>query len=100
MFDYICTVCGAVFEEPRNDYSDYYGCPYCGGDCERTYPCESCAKPVPNSKYEYHRCNRCKSETLKKFLIFRDALSPGEMHFLEDKTDGMYWKDIREGQNG
>lgn len=98
MFEYICTICGEEFKKERPDYGNYYGCPYCGQDVERAYPCEACGKLVPDSKYIYTRCERHQRETLEKFQTFISRLTDGELTFLEDKTDGVYWKNLQNAE--
>lgn len=99
MYDYICTICNYTFEDPSSEYNIYKGCPYCGGNVERLHYCEECKKPVPDSLYEYHRCQDCKDRTLQKFRRFLRGLTLGEMHYLEDYTDGRWWKDILAGKD-
>jgi len=96
MFDYICSICGATFEQDRNDYHVYYGCPYCGQDVERAEPCEVCGKLIPKSQNVYRRCKAHKAETRQKFKAFIEELTAGELAYLEDKTDGIEWKKLKE----
>ena len=82
MFEYVCQVCGAVFERAENDYQTTHGCPWCDGDIE-------------DSKAAYHRCDGCKKVTLQTFQAFLGGLLPGEIEYLQDYTDGKFWRDWR-----
>lgn len=99
MFDYICTDCRYEFEDDSSEYGKYKNCPYCGGPVERMYLCEECKKPVQASLYKYYRCQNCKDKTLQKFRRFLCGLTPGEIHYLEDYTDGRWWADILNGKD-
>lgn len=95
MFEYVCQVCGAVFERAENDYQTTHGCPWCDGDIERAERCEECGKVIQDSKAAYHRCDGCKKVTLQTFQAFLGGLLPGEIEYLQDYTDGRFWRDWR-----
>lgn len=93
MQEYICTVCGAIFEE-ENGYQNNHGCPYCGQDVELVQYCEICGKPVKDSDFTYHMCKSCEEETrilFKRFLADLDMKY--QVEFLQDEIDGVYWND-------
>lgn len=96
MFDYFCHDCGATFQDSRNNYSEYYNCKFCGSQqIEEAEPCEVCGILIPKNRAIYHRCDQHKRVTLEKFKAFLADLSSGEIEYLEDKTDGVYWKEIK-----
>lgn len=94
MFEYICSICGAVLERSDNDYHEHHDCPYCGNELERVEYCEICKSPVADSKFKYHLCPKCENKTLLLLKNFLDDLDTiGQVEFLQDYTDGQYWKD-------
>ena len=94
MFAYLCLDCGAVMEDLRNDVHIYKRCPYCEGNIEPAEPCQVCGALFPRCQEAHHLCQAHKKDALEKFRAFLSSLSDGEIAYLQDKMDGVYWYEV------
>ena len=98
MVDYICTTCGAVFQEEPS-YDATHGCIYCGCDVEKAETCEKCGRTIPYSQSKFGLCEYCERDLLNQFKMFLGGVEamygPGGLGYLEERQDGEFWKDWR-----
>lgn len=98
MVDYVCTTCGAVFQEEPS-YDAAHGCIYCGCDVEKAETCSKCGATIPYSQSKFGLCEDCEKQLLRHFKLFLGGVEamfgPGGVEYLEERQDGEFWKEWR-----
>lgn len=92
---YRCDKCGHVFEEPKQYIEDTgeqsSGCPLCYGDYTDIYECEWCGKYTEDERCI---CEKCISDTLKKFSnLIKANFCTEEREILEENIDSLSFCD-------